>query len=283
MVIGEALRRAAGVLGDAGIDTAALDARVLLMHLLGVDAVYLTVHRNQPLTVQQQAQYDAWIQRRAQHEPVAYISGEREFMSLSFLVRPGVLIPRPDTEILAEYAIERCRGTESPAVLDLCTGSGALAVSIAHYVPGAQVTAVDISDIALDTARENAKRHDVDVSFLQMDVLNGLDGLTGPFDMVVSNPPYVRPEVIAGLEPDVREFEPRLALDGGMDGLDFYRALVRTVPHVLKKGGILAFEVGYGQSGAVSALMDERFTQIEVLRDLAGQARVVAGCFCGED
>lgn len=277
MVIGQALRRAAGVLAAAGIDTAALDARVLLMHILGADAVYLTVHRDQPLTAQQQAQYDAWIHRRALHEPAAYITGEREFMSLSFLVRPGVLIPRPDTEVLAEYAIERCKHIENPAVLDLCTGSGALAVSIAHDVPSASVTAVDISDIALDTARENAARHGVDVSFLQMDVLDGLVGLSGAFDMVVSNPPYVRPEVIAALSPDVREFEPLSALDGGADGLTFYRALVRSVPQILKQGCILAFEVGYDQADAVAALMDERFTQIEVLRDLAGHARVVAG------
>ena len=283
MVIGEALRWAAAVLTEAGIDTAALDARVLLMHILGVDAVHLAVRRDQPLTVQQQMQYEEWIRRREMHEPVAYITGEREFMSLSFLVRPGVLIPRPDTEVLAEYAIARCGEMERPGVLDACTGSGALAVSIAHFVPGASVTAVDISDIALNIARENAARHGVAVKFVRADVIDGLPSFAQPLDMVVSNPPYVRPEVIAGLSPDVRGYEPLLALDGGADGLVFYRALVRLAPQVLKKGGRLAFEVGYDQADAVAAMMDGQFTQIEILRDLAGNARVVAGRLIGQE
>lgn len=278
MVIGDALRQAAQQLASAGVQTAMLDARVLLMDILKADAVYLAVHRADVLTPEQQERYESAVRRRAAHEPVAYITGEREFMSLSFLVQKGVLIPRPDTEILAEYAIARCRGLRQPAVLDICTGSGALAVSIAHDVPDAQVTAVDISDIALAAADQNAARNGVEVAVVKLDVLRGLNGLAGRFDVVVSNPPYVRRKEIEALEPDVREYEPALALDGGADGLDFYRALVRYVPQRLKKGGILAFEVGYNQAEAVSALMADRFEKLEWKRDLAGHVRVVAGC-----
>ena len=277
MVIGDALRQAVQTLVCAGIETAALDARVLLMAVLGVDAVYLAVHRDVPLTAEQHSQYDALIRRRAKHQPVAYLTGEREFMSLSFLVRPGVLIPRPDTEILAEYAIGQCRKIICPAVLDICTGSGALAVSIAHFVPEAQVTAVDIADDALDTARANAARHGVQVAVLRRDVLSGWSDFSGTFDVVVSNPPYIRRGEIAGLPPDVRDFEPHLALDGGTDGLDFYRVLVHDLPQLLKPGGIAAFEVGYDQADAVAALLKERFAAVETIRDLSGQPRVVAG------
>lgn len=278
MVIGDALRRAAQQLAAAGIQTAMLDARVLLMDVLKADGVYLAVHRADVLMPEQQECYESAVRRRTAHEPVAYITGEREFMSLSFLVQKGVLIPRPDTEILAEYAIVQCRGLKRPAVLDICTGSGALAVSIAHAVPEAQVTAVDISDTALAVAARNAARNGVEVAVVKMDVLRGLNGLAGRFDVVVSNPPYVRREEIGALEPDVREFEPMLALDGGADGLEFYRALVRHVPQRLKKGGVLAFEVGYDQAAAVSSLMADNFEKLEWKRDLAGHVRVVAGC-----
>lgn len=214
----------------------------------------------------------ALIARRQKLEPVAYILGEKEFFGLSFLVDENVLIPRPDTEILVEWALANFHGG---AVLDIGTGSGCIAVTLAKHLPGAKVTAADISPAALAVAKKNAARHGVDIAFLQLDILSAFPD--GKFGLIVSNPPYIRPDVIDGLSASVRDFEPYGALAGGDDGLAFYRAICQKAPAHLAFGGLLAFEIGFDQADAVRTLMGKSFTGITVVKDLAGCDRVVAG------
>lgn len=272
--IGDALVRGIALLKQFNIPGAATDAAVLLGYVLDCTRLHLTVHRDDLLTKEQSDSYNACIQRRCSNEPVSYITGSKEFMSLSFRVSPGVLIPRPDTEILVERAISELSGIESPVIIDMCTGSGAIAVSLAKYIHGSVVTGLDISSQALDIARLNAKENGTKVCFALHDVRKPYEAKA---DAVVSNPPYIPTADIAGLETNVADFEPHLALDGGRDGLDFYRSIVDNIPHCLKKGGLLAFEVGCGLADEVASLMKPRFEGISVDKDLAGIERVVYG------
>lgn len=272
--IGDALVRGIALLKQFNIPGAATDAAVLLGHVLDCTRLHLTVHRDDPLTKEQSDSYNTCIQRRCNNEPVSYITGSKEFMSLKFRVSPGVLIPRPDTEILVERAISELSGIESPVIIDMCTGSGAIAVSLAKYIPGSVVTGLDISPQALDIARLNAKENGAKVCFALHDVRKPYEAKA---DAVVSNPPYIPTADIAGLETNVADFEPHLALDGGHDGLDFYRSIVDNIPHCLKKGGLLAFEVGCGLAEDVTSLMKPRFEKISIDKDLAGIERVVYG------
>lgn len=271
MTIAECLKRGREVLPGGS------DAAVLLAHVLGCETAMLSVRREERLTELTVQQYEALVARRAAGEPVAYLTGEREFMSLPFSVGPGILIPRPDTETLVEWAIARWR--DKPCrLLDLCTGSGCIAVSLAHYLPQCTVTAVDVSDRCVDCARDNAARNGVAdrVTVAEGD-LTQPPQLTGPFDGILSNPPYIRPDVIATLAADVRDYEPRSALDGGPDGLRFYRHILTWAETLLVPGGVLAVEIGYDQAAAVCALVenDGRYLPPQVLRDLGGNDRVV--------
>ena len=282
MVIEEALRQATTALAAAENESPRLDAEVLLAALLQKERLFLLLHRKDALPPDTERVFWEQIDRRCSGEPVAYIIGRREFMSLSFAVRPGVLIPRPDTETLVEFVLEQCPKDRQAALLDICTGSGAIAVSLAHYLPRARVTAWDISPVCLQTATHNAAANGVAdrVTVCVRDALLPFNE-TACFDVIVSNPPYIPDAVIQMLAPDVRDHEPHLALAGGKDGLVFYRHLVREAPKLLNPGGLLAFEVGHDQAETVTAMLGQTgsFAAVGTRCDLAGVRRVVYGIY----
>lgn len=277
MVIGDLLKEATEKLTTAGVDTARLDSEVLLSFLLQKERLYLLMNRNQEMAAETENEFWKLIERRVKKEPVAYIVGQREFMSLNFSVCPGVLIPRPDTETLVEYAIEQLQNVKNPDILDLCTGSGAISVSLAHYLPESRVTAVDISDVCVKIAEKNAAENGVAnrVAVVCEDVF--AYQCETQFDCVVSNPPYIPTAVVSTLEEDVRKFEPHLALDGGTDGYDFYRYLATKGAELLKSGGLFLLEVGHDQAEAVKYLLEETkaYKSVGTVCDLAGISRVV--------
>ncbi len=274
--IGDALRQGIALLKENKIESASLDAGILLCHVLGCDKLYLTVHRDDVLSAEYRDLYDACLRRRCQNEPVSYITGVKEFMSLDFRVQSGVLIPRPDTEVLVERVISELSGLSAPVIIDMCTGSGAIAVSLGYYIKGARVTALDVSDCALKLAKKNAEINGVDITVAKHDVLMPY---AAKADAVVSNPPYIPTADVDTLEADVRDYEPHLALDGGSDGLCFYRAIIENISHSLKKGGLLAFEVGCGLAPKVKDLMETCFDRVTVEKDIAGIDRVVYGYY----
>lgn len=270
MTIREALAQAAARLETAGVPDARLDAELLLARVLREDRLRMRLDGQRTLGDAQRSEYDALIARRQTREPLQYIEGEAAFMGLTFRVAPGVLIPRQDTEILCEEALSRMKpGTR---VLDVGTGSGALAVSLARLGRDAQVTAVDVSDTALAIARDNARRLGAQVRFVKSDCFAALAGER--FDLIVSNPPYISREEMETLMPEVQR-EPELALAGGEDGLDFYRRIAREAPAHLLPGGCLLFEIGWRQRDAVSALVRESVGEPFSLRDYGGNWRVV--------
>jgi release factor glutamine methyltransferase len=253
-----------------------VDAQVLLAHVVDRNRAWLVAHRDDVLAPAHVQAFNALAKRRRDGEPVAYLTGAREFHGLSLAVSPAVLIPRPETETLVEWALEWLPANGAPRVLDLGTGSGAIALAIAHARPQAQVTAVDASPAALDVARANAQRVGVaNVAFLHSDWYANVDA--AGFDLVVSNPPYVPagdPHLADG---DVR-YEPAAALVAGADGLAALRIIVAGAPQHLREGGALLVEHGYDQADAVQALLREAgFTAVAARRDLAGIARVAAG------
>jgi release factor glutamine methyltransferase len=269
-----AARRA---LREAGIGAmeAELSARVLAEHTLGWDAAHYLVAANQQEPSAFAEHYDSLVARRAAREPVAYITGQQEFWGLSLDVSPAVLIPRPETELRVEAALEQFAERTRPlAVVDACTGSGCLAVALAAELPFANVVATDISQIALDVARRNSERHGVDsrIRFIRTNVLDGVDG---PFDLIVGNPPYVRTVDRPALQPEVRDFEPPVALFGGETGMDVVTTLVDQAVGRLKHQGYLMFEFGFGQDVTVEELIEktEGLSLIGLRRDLQGIAR----------
>lgn len=274
----EALSTGMKILKDADIEAPAVDAGVLLCHAAGCDRTYLYAHGEQPLDDASRERYAAYLQKRAGGAPVQYITGHCQFMSFDFAVGPGVLVPRPETELLVETAARMLEAKgRACKVLDIGTGSGCIAVSIARLLKNCAVTAVDISEAALATARQNAADNGVSerIEFVKGDLYDGLDHRR--FDAVLSNPPYVRSGDISKLQREVRDFEPHGALDGGSDGLDFYRRIVEESPCCLNDKGLLAFEAGYGQAAEVALLMDRFFTDIMIFKDLAGIDRVITG------
>ena len=269
------LRWTADYFKGRDIDSPRLDAELLLADTLKLDRVGLYLNFERPLQAGELAAYREQVRRRAGHEPLAYILGRAEFWSLPFKVTPAVLIPRPDTELLVEAALPLLAG--AARVLDVGTGSGALAIALAHERQAVTVTAIDLSAAALAVANENARTNGVAerIAFVETD-LAALP--VGPFELIVANPPYIPQGDLAGLMPEVRDFEPRLALDGGPDGLDAYRALGRQAGAVLAPGGWLLVEVGIGQAAAVQELFASAgLAEIFTARDLAGIERVVGG------
>ena len=230
------------------------------------------------MTPAQIERYEKLIERRAKKVPVAYLIGQREFMGLNFAVTPHVLIPRPDTEILAQCAIEKLSDFDNPTFLDLGTGSGALCVSILKYVKNSAAAAVDISEDAIDCAKFNAEKFGVDdrVNFFVGNLFEPARGKK--FHAVISNPPYIPTKDLSTLQAEVQR-EPKIALDGGVDGLNFYRRIAEDAPNFLFKGGFVAVEIGINQADAVKNLFQKNFANIEILRDLAGIERVVAGIY----
>jgi len=283
MTIGEALKKGTEILKENSIDAPAVDAGVILCHVLKKDKPYLFAHDDDILDTRQESEYFNFIYQRSSRKPLQYIIGHQEFMSLKFYVNKNVLIPRADTEILVEEIIKHVNaGDKSINILDIGTGSGCIAVSLAYYLKNSRVTAVDISAEALEVARNNAQFHGVDnrIKFIQSDILKGhiFPGNAEPvFDIIVSNPPYIASSDIEGLQPEVAEYEPVTALDGGKDGLKFYRAIVNYAQQHLKPEGTLAFEVGYGQSKDVADMMRSGFDNICITKDYAGIERVVTG------
>lgn len=269
------LRWTADYFKGHGIDSPRLDAELLLADLLQLDRVGLYLNFERPLQAGELGIFRERVRRRAGREPLAYILERTEFWSLPLKVTPAVLIPRPDSERLVEEALKRLNGPAQ--VLDVGTGSGALAIALAHERPECAVTALDISAAALAVAAENACHNGVAtrVAFVEGDLA---ELPAGPFDLVVANPPYIPAGDLAGLMPEVRDFEPRLALDGGIDGLDAYRALTRQAGRLLAEGGWLLVEVGIAQAVAVRELFAVAgLTEIFSACDLAGIERVVGG------
>jgi len=264
----------AQALDDARL--ARVDARVLMCHALVVSTAYLIAHVDEKLTSVQYAAYDSLAKRRAQGEPVAYIVGSREFFSREYSVTPAVLIPRPETELLVEYALERMAADSTAHVLDLGTGSGCIAISIARERPLAHVVAVDNSADAVAMTRKNAHRHQV--SNIEIKLSNWFSALEDRrFDVIVSNPPYVADRDAHLNHGDLR-FEPSSALRGGDDGLDSVRTIIAAAPGYLAARGVLAIEHGYDQVAAVHAhLQSSGFADIFTRKDLAGIERISGG------
>jgi release factor glutamine methyltransferase len=271
LTLGDVLRRAAEHLGKTS-ETARLDAELLLAHSLGRERIELYTDFDRPLTDAELDGFRSLVARRARREPVAYILGEWGFRRLTLAVDGRALIPRPETEIVVERCLARLRDVPAPRVLDVGTGTGAIALALADEHPGARVTAIDISAQALALARENAARTGLDVELLEHDLGVGLPG--GPWDLIVSNPPYVEPEELDTLMPDVRDFEPHLALVGR----GATEAVARGAQSELASGGWLVLEVGDGQAPATAALLDELgYAEVVTTVDLTGRDRVVEG------
>ena len=259
--------------------TPRLDVETLLQKVLGVDRLYILLNLERVLSEDEEQLFNKFINERLNNRPIAYIVGNREFMGLDFFVKEGVLIPRPDTEVLVEEVIKLAKKKDAKNILDIGTGSGAITVSLAKYLENVKVTSVDISDIALEIGKRNAISNEVDdrINFVKSDLFTNIDKET-KFDIIVSNPPYIKREVIDTLDKQVKDYEPYNALEGGVDGLDFYRAITKQAKEYLKKDGILAYEVGHDQSEDVSKLMEmDGYTNIYTLKDLQQIDRVVIG------
>ena len=267
------LKKGTTILKDNGLEEAGLDAWLLLEYKTGKNRAYYFAHGDEPVSDETAAEYLELIGRRAGHIPVQQLTHQAFFMGYEFYVNENVLIPRQDTETLVEEALKVVR--PGMRVLDLCTGSGCVIVSILHNVSDVEGYAVDISKQALNVAKENARLNDVPVLFEHSDLF---DHVTGTFDVIVSNPPYICTDEIAKLMPEVRDFEPMEALDGKEDGLYFYRKIIGQCKQYLNPEGHLLFEIGYDQGQKVSALMREiGFHDVQVIKDLARNDRVVTG------
>ena len=260
-------------LKEAQIGEAQLDARLLLEEVCGTDHNTLLCHGDREVSEAEEEQYRRALEQRAVHVPLQHLLGYQDFMGLRFQVNEHVLIPRQDTEILVEEAMRYLH--DGMRILDLCTGSGCILLSLLHYSNDCEGTGVDISKEALQVAALNAELLGIKADFLKSDLY---EKVTGKFDLLVSNPPYIERKVIPTLMEEVREYDPYIALDGGEDGLDFYRRIIGGAQDYLKRGGQILMEIGSGQAQAVSELLREAgFKEIDVCRDFAGLDRVVSG------
>ena len=299
----QAVREAETFLGDHGIADAPIDAWLLFSCVTGISRAMFLAERMRQMPEVQYQRYQELLKKRASHIPLQHLTGEQEFMGFSFLVNHHVLVPRQDTETLVEMVLSHVK--PGMRVLDLCTGSGCIAISLAKLCEGLQVDAADISKEALAVAMENAAHLEADVTFWQGDLFacrqmrtdawrkekqknacaeaeTSLPSAT--YDCIVSNPPYIRTDVIETLSEEVRLHEPYQALDGKADGLYFYRRIITEARSYLKPGGHIFFEIGYDQGEAVkNLLLEDGYTDVEVRQDLAGLDRVVTGCMLSED
>jgi release factor glutamine methyltransferase len=273
-----AIDRGRARLAAAGCPAADLEARVLCGHAAGLDSAALLARGREPMDRLAARRYDLLLGERARRTPLAYLTGEREFWSLRLLVDHRVLVPRPETETLVEDALERLR--PGARVADVGTGSGAVVIALAHELGSGAFWGTDRSAVALEVARANAAAQGLArrIAFLGGDLLAPLAGCDGPLDAIVSNPPYIPTADLEGLQPEVRDHEPRAALDGGPDGLAVIARLIDGSPPLLRRGGWLLLEIGAGQAGAVRALLQRsgEFEGLSTRRDLAGIERVVA-------
>lgn len=295
------LKKSTAFFEEKGVDEAKRSAEYLLAHAMGQKRLQLYLRFDQPVADDELTRFRELVRRRLQREPVQYIVGSTEFFGMEFAVSPAVLIPRPETEHLVEAVIDRVRanagageadggveeadgGTREKEsglrILDIGTGSGIIAVVLAVKLARARVTAVDVSEAALDVARGNAASGNVAerIDFMTLDILAPqLDGIGGPFDVVVSNPPYVSASDMSELQPEILGFEPAAALTDSGDGLTFYRRINELLPRLLSPDGLLAVEIGFGQSPAVVEIFSSTLRDIEVIKDYSGVERVVVG------
>lgn len=270
----EIYKQGVSVLEQAGIEEAALDARLLLEAVCGTDRTTLYAHGERELLEAEENQYRDMIAERAKRIPLQHILGETEFMGLTFLVNKNVLCPRPDTEVLVEEVLKYLH--DGMRILDIGTGSGCILLSLLRYSNDCQGVGADISEQALRVAKENAKRLQVEQAyFVEGDLFDKVEGC---FEIIVSNPPYIKKDEITHLMPEVKDHEPHFALDGGEDGLFFYREITEKAKAYLSGGGMLFYEIGCEQGEAVSEIMREcGFREVEVVKDFSGLDRVVFG------
>lgn len=265
----------------AGIEETTLDARLLLEAVCGTDRNDLLVHGEQPVAPEAEEKYLNWIRQRAEHIPLQQLTGEQNFMGLTFTVNEHVLIPRQDTEILVEEVLKELH--DGMRILDMCTGSGCILLSLLHYSNDCEGLGVDLSAEALEVAERNVLKvltpeKAEHAHFLQSDLFEKVEG---KFEIIVSNPPYIASAEVEKLMPEVRNHEPRMALDGTEDGLHFYRRIIEEAGKHLVSSGMLFFEIGYDQGQAVSELMrTEGYREVQVVQDYAGLDRVVLGTYC---
>lgn len=283
-------------LEDAQIVEASLDARLLLEYVCGTDRNALLVHPDLSVDIENENKYRDLISKRAKHVPLQYLTGYQEFMGIEFEVNENVLIPRQDTEFVVEEVLKYAQ--DGMRVLDICTGSGCILLSIMHYKNNIEGVGLDLSENALEVARRNALTHDMESAvFAKSDVFEALKGgmpqkdssgvlindysgkevlIPGRYDIIVSNPPYIENKIIDTLMPEVRDYEPRMALDGGNDGLDFYKRISDEARKYLTNYGMIFFEIGYNQAEAVTKILDSLgYRDITSLNDYAGNPRVV--------
>ena len=280
MTVREAISHGSSVLKNAGIESPSLDVSLLLAYLLNTTRTELIGTGPQSISTQEHKTFQELLERRINGECVAYIIGKKEFFGLEFLVNPSVLVPRPDTEILVSVSIEK----KSTRILDLCTGSGAVAITLKHEMPNLEVHATDISAEALETAKTNAKRLLASETFIHFhhgDLFNALPtaDCCPLFDLIVSNPPYIPTEEIKTLSPEVQK-EPFIALDGGHSGLELIKKIIEKAPAFILPKGALLLEAAPSQMKKITLLLEKRgFKDIQLYKDLSGQDRVIGGVF----
>ena len=281
MTYRECYEKGCHILNEAGIEESTLDARLLLEAVCGTDRNDLLAHGEQPVMSQAEEKYLNWIRQRAEHIPLQQLTGEQDFMGLTFSVNEHVLIPRQDTEILVEEVLKELH--DRMRILDMCTGSGCILLSLLHYSNDCEGLGVDLSAEALEVAERNVLKvltpeKAEHAHFLQSDLFEKVEG---KFEIIVSNPPYIASAEVEKLMPEVRDLEPRLALDGTEDGLHFYRRIIKEAGKHLVNSGMLFFEIGYDQGQAVSELMRTGgYREVQVVQDYAGLDRVVLGTYC---
>jgi len=278
----EAINRAASQLAAAGVTTARLDAEVLLRHAITRDRAWLLAHMQEELADDHRDSFERAVARRVRREPLQYITGRQEFWGLEFMVTPDVLIPRPETELIIESAVRSVRDRNRPQrIIDLCTGSGCIAVCLAKELPQARILATDTSSQAISVARGNARQNGVAdrIRFLEGDLFSPLEELDihGQVDIIVSNPPYVPSGDFSALQPEVRDYEPKMALLAGPDGTQVQRRIINEASRFLMNHGLLIVEMGLGQADPLAQLIRQRkdYGSLEILKDLAGIDRVI--------
>lgn len=275
MTINETLRKGMITLKINGINEPKLKARLVMQFILNKPREYLIIYDNEILTLRQEVDYFKAIKKLVSGTPLQHITHQQEFMKMSFFVDENVLIPRPDTEILVEETIKIAKRINAKKILDLCTGSGAIAISLAKYIENSQITAVDISDKALKVANKNAKLNGVEdqITLVKSDLFQNV--AHEKYDIIVSNPPYIKTDVIKRLDKEVQK-EPEIALNGGWDGLDFYRKIIKQSYEFLKFNGYLCLEIGYDQKDEVINLIEEnKYVNIYSKKDLCDNDRIV--------
>lgn len=260
---------------ECEIEDANLDAWLLLEYVSGISRSWYFVHEDEEVSENEIEKYKMLIEKRGKHIPLQQLTKEAYFYGMKFFVNENVLIPRQDTEVLVEQVLNLSKGKEKLKLLDMCTGSGCILLALLANLKQASGTGVDLSEKALEVAQKNGRELGIEVSWIQS---NLFDKVSGSYDIIVSNPPYIETSVIEGLMDEVKLYEPRMALDGTEDGLFFYREITMQAGKYLKNNGILAFEIGYNQGKAVSEFMKENgYKEVQVLQDLAGLDRVVTG------